>query len=129
MGNYSNIIFCNEDGLILGSVKRVGSDINRYRVVMAGVPYVAPPPQQRMVVGQSLPRLEPISVTAAQLTMCVAAEEGAVPEEVPQKKRKRASEQPKLWQVLSRNLMGCSPILAREFVYRASENAEMLVEE
>ncbi len=47
MGNYSNIIFCNEDGLILGSVKRVGSDINRYRVVMAGVPYVAPPPQQR----------------------------------------------------------------------------------
>jgi len=50
MGNHSNIVFCNEEGFDTGSVKRVGSDINRYRVVMAGVPYVAPPPQQRMVV-------------------------------------------------------------------------------
>jgi predicted ribosome quality control (RQC) complex YloA/Tae2 family protein len=134
MGNYSNIIFCSEEGLILGSVKRVGSDINRYRVVMAGVPYVAPPPQQRIVVGKSLPRLEPTDVTAAQLAMCVAEEEGVaaegvVVEVVPKKKRKRGNEQPKLWQVLSRNLMGCSPLLAREFVYRASENAELLVEE
>ncbi len=130
MGNHSNIVFCNEEGLILGSLKRIGSDINRYRVIMAGVPYVPPPPQQRTVVGKSLPRLEPTSVTAAQLAMCAAEEEAAEPEvAAPQKKRKRAPEQPKLWQLLSRNLAGCSPLLAREFVYRATENAELLLEQ
>jgi predicted ribosome quality control (RQC) complex YloA/Tae2 family protein len=129
MGNHSNIILCNEEGLILGSLKRIGSDINRYRVVMAGVPYVPPPPQQRSVVGQTLPRLEPTTVTAAQLEMCVAEEVIVEPEKVGQKKRKKASEKPKLWQVLSRNLAGCSPLLAKEFVYRATEEAELLVEQ
>src|SRR6266568_1364642 len=72
MGRISNIVFCDEQGLILGSLKRVGSDVNRYRVIAAGVPYVSPPPQQRTLAGQSLPRLESTSVTAAQLAICAA---------------------------------------------------------
>ncbi|HTK10764.1 MAG TPA: NFACT RNA binding domain-containing protein [Ktedonobacteraceae bacterium] len=127
MGNHSNIVLCDEENMILGSLKRVGSDINRYRVTMAGVPYVPPPPQQRTVVGQSLPRLEPTTITAAQLSMCAAEELEAVPAAPVQKKRQRAPEPPKLWQLLSRNLIGCSPLLAREFVYRACEDAELLV--
>jgi len=128
MGRMSNIIFCNEKGLILGSLKRIGSDVNRYRTIAAGVQYVPPPPQQRMLVGQSLPRLEPTTVTAAQLSICAAAESAEEPEVVTEKKRKRAPEKPKLWQLLSRHLLGCSSLLAREYVFRTTEESETPVE-
>ncbi|GLV59643.1 hypothetical protein KDH_64690 [Dictyobacter sp. S3.2.2.5] len=126
MGRLSNIIFCDERGMILGSLKRVGSDVNRYREVAAGLPYVPPPPQQRTLAGQQLPRLEPTSVTAAQLSICAADE--TTREEQPQtKKRRRTPEEPKLWQLLSHHVLGCSPLLAREAVFRATENAETTV--
>ena len=128
MGRMSNIIFCDEKGLILGSLKRVGSDVNRYRTIAAGVNYVPPPPQQRTLAGQLLPRLEPTTVTAAQLSICAAAESSEELEGATEKKRKRAPEKPKLWQLLSRHLLGCSPLLAREFVFRATEESELFVE-
>src|SRR6266851_3724248 len=55
MGRLSNIILCDEQGMILGSLKHVGADVNRYRVIAANVQYV-PPPQQRIVVVHSLLR-------------------------------------------------------------------------
>lgn len=127
MGRVSNIIFCNEQGTILGSLKRVGPEVNRYRVISTGVPYVPPPPQQRSIAGQMLPRLEPTTVTAAQLTISAHATTEE-PEGTPAgKKRKRANEQPKLWEVLARNLLGYSPLLAREAVFRTTEEDETLV--
>src|SRR5437660_565969 len=131
MGRVSNIILCNEDGLILGALKRVGADVNRYRVIATGVPYAPPPPQQRELAGKLLPRLEPTSVTAAQLSICAVEErlESIEPEPVPAKKSRRAAEQSKLWQVLTRNLLGCSPLLARELVYRTTENAETAIKQ
>src|SRR5215469_10408751 len=72
MGRLSNIIFCDESGMILGSLKRVSSEVNRYREIATGIAYVPPPPQQRMLVDQMLPRLEPTKVTAAQLSLGVA---------------------------------------------------------
>lgn len=125
MGRLSNIVFCDEQGSILGCLKRVGADVNRYRVIAPGVPYVPPPAQQRTLAGQSLPRLEPTTVTASQLSMSAAEAPVAEPEH---KKQKKQPEKPKLWQVLARNLLGCSPLLAREMVYRATEDAETLVE-
>ncbi|HEU5230794.1 MAG TPA: NFACT RNA binding domain-containing protein [Ktedonobacteraceae bacterium] len=126
MGRMSNIILCNEDGMILGSLKRVGAEVNRYRVIATGVAYTPPPPQQRTVAGKLLPRLEPTSVTAAQLAICAAEEE---PEPLPTKKSRKAPEQPQLWQLLTRNLLGCSPLLARELVHRTTENAATAVEQ
>ncbi len=124
MGRVSNIIFCNEEGLILGSLKRIGADINRYRIIAAGVPYVPPPPQQRVVAGQALPRLEPISVSAAQLSLCATEEGTAAGEPSKKKTRKRAPEQSRLWQVLTKHLLGFSPLLAREAVYRTTADTE-----
>ncbi len=124
MGRISNIIFCDEQGLILGSLKRVGADVNRYRVIAAGVPYVPPPPQHRTLAGQSLPRLEPTNVTAAQLAMCAAQESDPIVEQTTTKKRKRSAEPAKVWQLLSGNVLGCSPLLARELVYRVTEDTE-----
>jgi predicted ribosome quality control (RQC) complex YloA/Tae2 family protein len=127
MGRMSNIILCNEHGLILGSLKQVGADVNRYRVVAANVQYVPPPPQQRIVAGQSLPRLEPATITGSQLALC-AVEEMETSKEAPQAERKRAKiQEPKLWQLLTRNLLGFSPLLAREAIYRTTSDAESLI--
>jgi predicted ribosome quality control (RQC) complex YloA/Tae2 family protein len=125
MDRRSNIILCTEQELILGSLKHVGAEVNRYRVIGANVQYVPPPPQQRLVSGRSLPRLEPTTITSAQLTLC--AEEDAEYAEgvLPQDKRRQAKKQePKLWQLLTRNLLGFSPLLAREAVYRTTSDAE-----
>jgi predicted ribosome quality control (RQC) complex YloA/Tae2 family protein len=131
MGRVSNIILCNEQGIILGSLKRVGSDINRYRVIAPGVPYVPPPPQQRVFAGQTLPRLEPTSVTAAQLLTCASEVNSDTLKSLPEtagRNSARKPEQPKLWQLLTRHLLGWSPLLAREAVFRATEDTETLLE-
>src|SRR5581483_10148149 len=128
MGRVSNIIFCNEEGMILGSLKRVGPEVNRYRVITTGGAYVPPPPQQRNIAGQMLPRLEPTGVTAAQLSISASAVE-ELPEGSSGKKRKRSEEKPKLWQILTQHLLGFSPLLAREAVFRTTEDSEILVEQ
>ena len=128
MGRMSNIILCNDQGLILGSLKHVGADINRYRVIDTNVKYVPPPPQQRMVAGISLPRLEPTIVTAAQLTQCEREEIELNRIGEPRTRRQPTKiQEPKLWQLLTRNLLGFSPLLAREAVYRATGDAESAI--
>jgi len=128
MGRMSNIILCNDQWLILGSLKHVGADINRYRVIDANVQYVPPPPQQRMVAGVSLPRLEPTVVTAAQLTQC-EREDIELTQTVGSRTRRQSTkiQEPKMWQLLTRNLLGFSPLLAREAVYRATGDAELAI--
>ena len=127
MGRMSNIILCNDQGLILGSLKHVGADINRYRVIDANVQYVPPPPQQRMAAGVPLPRLEPTVVTAAQLAQCEREDvELAQIVESRAKRKPTKKQEPKMWQLLTRNLLGFSPLLAREAVYRATGEAELV---
>ena len=128
MGRMSNIILCNDQELILGSLKHVGADINRYRVIDTNVKYVSPPPQQRMVEGVPLPRLEPTVVTAAQLAQC-EREDIELIRIVEQRTRRQPTkiQEPKMWQLLTRNLLGFSPLLAREAVYRATGDAELAI--
>ncbi|HXL36902.1 MAG TPA: NFACT RNA binding domain-containing protein [Ktedonobacteraceae bacterium] len=128
MGRMSNIILCNDQGLILGSLKHVGADINRYRVIDTNVPYVPPPPQQHMVAGVPLPRLEPTVVTAAQLAEC-KREEIELTQIAESRSRGKSTkkQEPKMWQLLTRNLLGFSPLLAREAVYRAIGDAEFAI--
>jgi predicted ribosome quality control (RQC) complex YloA/Tae2 family protein len=129
MGRLSNIILCNEHGLILGSLKRVGAEVNRYRVIAPNVQYIPPPPQQRSFAGQTLPRLEPATITAASLAMIAAARDEPASLAAPstKKARKRAPEQPKLWQLLLTHLLGFSALLAREAVYRTTGHTETLL--
>ncbi|MBX5451677.1 MAG: NFACT family protein, partial [Thermogemmatispora sp.] len=100
---------------------------NRYRVIMPNVPYVPPPPQQRHFAGQLLPRLEPTTVTAAQLAIIPGNEGGELTPaqgEALKASRRGKEEAPKLWQLLVRHLLGFSPLLAREAVYRALGDSE-----
>lgn len=128
MGRMSNIILCSDQGLILGSLKHVGADINRYRVIEPNVLYIPPPPQQRMASGVPVPRLEPTVVTAAQLAQC-AREEIELIQMVELRTSRKATkiQEPKMWQLLTRNLLGFSQLLAREAVYRASGDAELAI--
>lgn len=128
MGRISNIILCDEHGLILGSLKRVGAEVNRYRVIAANVQYVPPPPQQRSFAGQTLPRLEPATITAAELAIIAAEKEEAVasPPPATKKARRQAPGELELWQLLTKHLSGFSALLAREVVYRATGRTETL---
>jgi len=132
MGRLSNIILVDEQNLILGSLKRVDAAVNRYRTIAPNLPYVPPPPQQRTLAGQLLPRLEPTAITAAQLVASATEEMTARPPIAASgagKSRKRAA--PELltcWQLLSRHLLGFSPLVAREVVYRTTGDAESPLE-
>lgn len=130
MGRLSNLVFCDERGMILGSLKRVGADVNRYRTIAANVPYVPPPPQQRLFMGQMAPKLEPTTISAAQLEHCAADEPLADPPvvEAPSQKKKRVKPKDSmLWQLLTKHLLGISPLMAREAVYRTTGDTETLV--
>jgi predicted ribosome quality control (RQC) complex YloA/Tae2 family protein len=135
MGRLSNLVFCDEQGMILGSLKRVGADVNRYRTIAANVPYVPPPPQQRLFMGQMVPKLEPTTIAAAELVLFSplarkqCATDEAVAEQpvvdLPTQKKKRVKPQDSmLWQVLIKHLLGISPLMAREAVYRTTGDAE-----
>jgi predicted ribosome quality control (RQC) complex YloA/Tae2 family protein len=129
MGRLSNIIFCDEHNMILGSLKRVGVEINRYRTIAANVQYIPPPPQQHTFAGQTVPKIEPVTVSAAQLSLCIVNEDEATrveqsPLAAPAKSRKRAPTEPLLWQQLTKHLLGFSPLISREAVYRTTGNAE-----
>jgi predicted ribosome quality control (RQC) complex YloA/Tae2 family protein len=127
MGRLSNIIFCDEHNMILGSLKRVGAEINRYRTITANIQYVPPPAQQRTFAGQTLPKLEPATVSAAELALCARDQLEQVEQPVPTtvtKPRKRAVGEPTLWQLLTHHLLGFSPLIAREAVYRTTGKTE-----
>ena len=128
MGRLSNIILCDEQRMILGSLKHIGANVNRYRVIAANVPYIPPPPQQHTLAGQVLPRVEPTTITAGQLVI-FAAEEPPMPTSPSTKKgRTQVAEQQKLWQLLTRHLLGFSPLLSREAVYRTTGDTETTVD-
>ncbi len=48
MGRYSNLIFVDSDGVILDALKRVDEEMSSERLVLPGVRYRPPPPQQKL---------------------------------------------------------------------------------
>ncbi|MEM7738757.1 MAG: NFACT family protein [Deinococcota bacterium] len=58
-GRNCNIIVTDVDGMILGAARDIGADINRYRQVRAGLPYLPPPEYDK---------LDPREVSTGELT-------------------------------------------------------------
>jgi predicted ribosome quality control (RQC) complex YloA/Tae2 family protein len=102
MGRYSNIVLVAEEGLILESIKRVGSEKNRYRTILPQRPYVPPPPQSK---------LDPTDVTELRLRDILS----------------NASPESTTWKALVEGVSGVSPLMAREVVYRAMGDAETAI--
>lgn len=98
MGKHSNLVLLNPAGRIVDAIRRVTEEVNRYRELLPGLPYIAPPPLQK---------LEPTGLTGEALIAFSPAD--------PQ--------QP-LWQFLLDRVDGLGPLLAKEVVARAGFHAE-----
>ena len=57
MGRQSNVVLVSEAGIILGCIKRVTSEMSRFREIRTGIPY-APPPKQ---LGYKRDPMEPLA--------------------------------------------------------------------
>lgn len=98
MGKHSNILLLNPAGKIVDAIRRVTEEVNRYRELLPGLPYIAPPP---------LGKLDPAGLTWEALQAFTPVDPS----------------QP-LWQFLLDRVDGLGPLLAKEAVVRAGYQAE-----
>lgn len=98
MERRSNILLV-QNGVILDCMRRVGADENRVRVSLPNHPYIPPPPQ--------LGKHNPFMLTEADVAQFLA-------DIIDPKAR--------TYQALTANVLGMSPLLAREIVYRACDD-------
>jgi predicted ribosome quality control (RQC) complex YloA/Tae2 family protein len=99
MERRSNILLVQK-GIILDCMRRVGPEENRYRLSLPGHEYKLPPPQ----VGKH----EPMKVSLDEFSLFF---------EMNEDPRRKAH------QVLASRLLGISPLLAKEIVFRAGGDA------
>jgi predicted ribosome quality control (RQC) complex YloA/Tae2 family protein len=95
MERRSNLLLV-QNGVILDCMRRVGPEDNRYRLSLPAHEYVPPPP----ITGKQ----DPAAVTAGDVREFFAQNE---------------DDKRKAYQVLTGNILGVSPLLAREVVFRA----------
>lgn len=104
MERRSNILLVRE-GVIVDCMRRVGPEENRYRLSLPAHKYVLPPPQTG--------KLDPFKLTPEDMIGLFDQ-----PEDPKRKTR----------QVLASRLLGVSPLLAKEFLFRAGldENQKVI---
>jgi predicted ribosome quality control (RQC) complex YloA/Tae2 family protein len=115
MGRLSNLVLRDDAGTILGALRLVRSEVNRYRTIAPNEPYVPPPPQMRRMGERPLPRLDGAQVSASDLAVAaraVLAEAGV------------ARRPPRVADVPLAHLRGWSVELAREVAARALGDPE-----
>lgn len=102
MGKYSNLILLRADGSIYDAMRHVDHSVNRYREVMPARKYVAPPPQEKLF-WQDLLAEHAEEIRQGQAHFSFLESDRKVTVE----------------RFLVQELAGCSPLLARDLVYRA----------
>lgn len=55
MGRYSNVIFLDQDGKIIDALKRVNAEMSSERLVLPGLTYRLPPPQNKLCLLDASP--------------------------------------------------------------------------
>ena len=98
MGKHSNIVLINPAGRIVDAIRRVTEEVNRYRELLPGLPYIAPPPVNKMA---------PEAFTPAAIAELQAAD--------PTKP---------LWQFVLDQVDGLGPLLAKEAAVRSGAREE-----
>ena len=102
MGRYSNIILVDENGKIVDALKRVDAEMSSERLVLPGLLYRLPPPQDKLSM---------LDCTAQEVLECI-------------------DQQPKdmeLSKALLAVLQGVSPIVAREVEHNVGRGNEVLI--
>lgn len=102
MGRYSNVILSDETGKIVDALKRVDAEMSSQRLVLPGLIYRLPPPQQKLC---------PLSTSSQELLEAVRM----LPRDM------------ELSKALLSLLQGVSPIVCRELQHRVSRGREVTV--
>src|SRR5690606_6051512 len=105
MERRSNVLLV-QSGVILECMRRVGPDENRYRVSLPAHEYVPPPPQTG--------KLDPTHLTRQDIYGIFDQNRDAAQQ---------------VHRLLSGRLLGVSPLLAKEIVFRASGRTDLKVQE
>ncbi|QXM05854.1 Rqc2 family fibronectin-binding protein [Crassaminicella indica] len=96
MGKHSNIILIDKsENKIIDSIKRISSDINRYREVLPNKAYIAPPSQGKV---------NPINIPFEAFTKAL----------------KRSSLGTPIYKAIYTSMQGISPTASREICFRAN---------
>lgn len=103
MDRRSNVLLVR-DGIIMDCMRRVGPDENRVRLSLPGHQYVAPPPQPL--------KRAPTLLTPALVGEMLDADPGKM-----------------AWRLLTEKLLGFSPMLAKEAIYRAAGRIDSRAED
>ena len=96
MGKYSNIIFTDEDNMIIDSIKHIPASVSSVREVLPGREYFIP----------SQDKSDPLSTNADEFSSCVLSK--GMP----------------LFKAIYSSYTGLSPIIAQEICYRAGVDAD-----
>lgn len=106
MGKHSNIIFCNEEDMMIDSIKHISAMVSSVREVLPGKPYFVP---------QTENKTDPVSFVASSLSE--KERQNSFCELVFQKPMP-------LYKALYTSFTGFSPILAQELCYRSDLDGE-----
>ena len=93
MGKHSNIIFCNEEGMIIDSIKHISSQVSSVREVLPGRTYFIPETQEK---------LNPLDYKSSEFIAAVS------------------SKPMPLAKSIYCSMTGISPLIAEEICHRAS---------
>ena len=93
MGKHSNIIFCNEEGMIIDSIKHISSQVSSVREVLPGRTYFIPETQEK---------LNPLNYKSSEFIAAVS------------------SKPMPLAKSIYCSMTGISPLIAEEICHRAS---------
>lgn len=104
MGKYSNVILVDEQMVVLGALKQVRAEENRFRVVLPHRAYLTPPRPMQPPPRQDQPKLDPAHASAGELAAALAIFGDDLP----------------LWKALLELVDGLGPMAAREAVFRAT---------
>lgn len=99
MGRCSNIIIINQDGKVIDSIKRVGSDMSRERMVLPGMAYTYPPRDNRL-----------------DFRVCIPEQIKSALDSIPNAA---------LSKCLIKIFEGLSPVAAREWVFYAAKGQDI----
>ncbi len=102
MGRYSNIIFVDEEGKIIDALKRVDAEMSSERLVLPGMTYLLPPPQNKLCL-MDVPALDIID------------------------RIKRIPADMELSKALLDTLQGVSPIVCRELQHLTGHGNEITI--
>lgn len=98
MGKHSNIIFCDEDGTIIDSIKHVSSAVSSLREVLPGRPYFIPATQED--------KFNAMTMDATQICDAIKAKPMSI------------------CKAIYTTFTGVSPLVASELTYRAGMDAD-----